>query len=385
MSVAPSHPSIGAVFDRLAREELVAPDWDETLSAELAASGPATPWFVRAMIGFGAWLAAILLISFVISISVIATGGGYLVTGFVLMAGACAFRYRFGGDFAKQLALATSLAGQGLFVFGILEGGPGLEFEGVLAVLAAINAILLVVFPDQTHRFVSVVLVVAPFTILLYVWEAQDLVPLLGPALAGLLIVLLEKEAYFAGRGQLGPLGAIRGGVLLSAFGCLMVSTIYVLPEIVGTFEFYPRPWISSLLLGALLIYALRPVVVTVFGSATGPRALAVYLLTAIVVGLAWPAPGLALSLLVIVAAGVHGKPVYVGAGIAFLAVFTTAYFYGIDVGMLVKSASLIATGAAVLACRWLFLRASGASMAGPLAAADPAAPPTGDEEGPHA
>jgi hypothetical protein len=351
-------PSTRTVFDRLASEQLVAPDWAETLAAAAAGAAPATPWFVRAMVGFGAWLAALLLIIFVVSLSVFTTGGGYLFIGLVLMAGACALRYRLGGDFARQLALATSLAGQGLFAFGVVESDTGFDIEAMLGTLIVINAVLLVAFPDKTHRFVSVLLVVGPFAGLLYAWEAQDYVALLGPVLAALLIVLLEREAFFAARGWLDRLTAIRGGVLISAFGSLMLSTIYVLPELIGDFLFYPRPWISSLLLGAMLIYVLRPAVAAVFGSASGTRAMAVYAATAVVVAAAWPAPGLILSLLVIVVASVRGNGVYRGAGIAFLALFTAAFFYGIDIGMLVKSASLVATGIVVLACRWLFLRA---------------------------
>jgi hypothetical protein len=149
----------------------------------------------------------------------------------------------------------------------------------------------------------------------------------------------------------------IRAGVLISAFGCLMLSTIYVLPELVGDYQFYPRPWISSLLFGALLLYAESRIVGSIYGDAAGARRIAVYALTVIVVLAALPAPGLILSLFVIVISSVHGNSLYRGAGIAFVAVFTAAYFYGIDVGMLVKSASLAGTGIVVLVCRWLFLR----------------------------
>jgi uncharacterized membrane protein len=50
------------------------------------------------------------------------------------------------------------------------------------------------------------------------------------------------------------------------------------------------------------------------------------------------------------------------GAGIAFLVVFIATYFYGIQLSMLTKSVSLVATGVAVLTARWLLLKV----MAGP-------------------
>ncbi len=136
-----------------------------------------------------------------------------------------------------------------------------------------------------------------------------------------------------------------------------MMSAFYVLPEVADEFQFFPRPWIATVLYGAMLILVERKVLATAFGGSMTAFGIAVYVVTAVVVATTWPAPGMILSLLVIVTASVYGLGVYRGAGIAFLAVFTTAFFYGIDTGMLVKSASLIATGLVVLVCRWLFLR----------------------------
>jgi len=279
------------------------------------------------------------------------------VLGLASMAGAGAARYRFDGDFATQMALAVSLAGQGLFIVGLFESQVFDDFELVLWSLIVINAILGVFFPDKTHRFLSVALIVGPATILLYVREVHDLLAVFGPALAALYMWLLAKEPAFVAQGLHDAVTPIRAGVLFSAFGVTMMSTIYVLPQFAqDDFQFYPRPWLSTVLYGAMLLLAERRVLAGVFGGATGVFAMGVYISTAIVVAAAWPAPGMILSLLVIVIASVHGLAVYRGAGIAFLAVFTAAFFYGIDVGMLVKSASLIATGIIVLACRWLFL-----------------------------
>jgi len=139
-----------------------------------------------------------------------------------------------------------------------------------------------------------------------------------------------------------------------------MMSTFYVLPQFVDEgFQFYPRPWLSTALYGAMLLLVERRVLEDIFGGATSTFAMGVYIATAIVVVAAWPAPGMILSLLVIVIASAHGLPVYRGAGIAFLAVFTIAFFYGIDVGMLEKSASMITTGIVVLVCRRLMLHAA--------------------------
>jgi len=361
--VAQDGPSTRSVFEQLAREQLVDPAWADTLTTALAEQPTPTPWFVRGMVGVGAWLAAILLVIFVGGLGFMTGAAGFIFLGLASMAGACAARYRFDGDFPTQMALAVSLAGQGLFVTGLFQTATFDDFEVVLWSLIVINAILVAVFPDKTHRFLSVALIVGPLTIWLYIREVHDLLAVLGPALAALFMWLLAKEPAFVSQGWHDALTPIRAGILFSAFGVTMMSTIYVLPQFVQEgFQFYPRPWLSTVLYGAMLLLAERQVLANVFGGAASTFAMGVYISTAIVAVAAWPAPGMILSLLVIVIASVHGLAVYRGAGIAFLAVFTTAFFYGIDVGMLTKSASLIATGVVVLACRWLFLRSVAAT-----------------------
>ena len=63
------------------------------------------------------------------------------------------------------------------------------------------------------------------------------------------------------------------------------------------------------------------------------------------------------LALIVVMLGAASGNRTFVGAGCMFLAVFLSTYFYGIQVTMLTKSVTLVATGTAVLFARWLILR----------------------------
>ena len=58
--MAQDGPITRSVFEQLAREQLVDPAWADMVTEALAEQP--TPWFVRGMVGAGAWLAAILLI-----------------------------------------------------------------------------------------------------------------------------------------------------------------------------------------------------------------------------------------------------------------------------------------------------------------------------------
>ena len=141
-------------------------------------------------------------------------------------------------------------------------------------------------------------------------------------------------------------------GLMISAFGCLMLSTVYILPELSDRFQIYPRPWISTLLLGALFLY-LGTRTWHQFLDASNARArITLYATMVIVIAAAWAAPGLLLALTVIMLGAASGNRVFAGAGIGFLVIFVATYFYGIQVTVMVKSMTLVGTGIAILLAR---------------------------------
>lgn len=314
------------------------------------------PWYIRAMVGFGAWLASLLLVGFVTSFSLL-MDGGYAFIGLVLIVGAVLLRRRSANDFLMQCAFATSLAGQALTAYGFAEIIGHEEPEIFLGFVLVVSSALFLLFPDRIHRVLMVLLTTGSLTALFYFWEMNALVPLLGPVFTALLIIL---------HGQLPNLVASRfailfrplmDGLLLSAFGVLSISTVYVLPELGLVYQFYPRPWISTITLGGLFLYVgnlIWPIVAPPVNSKARPY---LHGMMVIVVICAWAAPGLLLGLIVVMLGAASGRNTLIGAGIGFLAFFLATYFYGIEVTMLTKSVVLVATGIAILVSRWVILR----------------------------
>ena len=150
------------------------------------------PWYIRAMVGCGAWLASLLLIGFVASFSML-MDGGYVFIGLLLMVGAILLRRRSNNDFLVQCALATSLAGQALSAYGFSESIGQEEFEIFLGFVLVVSSVLFFLFPDRIHRVLMVLLVTGSLTALFYVWETNALIPLLGPAFTAIL-VLLQRQ-----------------------------------------------------------------------------------------------------------------------------------------------------------------------------------------------
>lgn len=351
-----SNVSLQDVLDRLGAENLLPDATADRAATVIGNMSAVQPWYVRTMVGFGAWLASLLLIGFVAGIG-FAAKGGFTVIGLGMIVAAVMLRKRFDTDFVVQSTLAVSLAGQALLAFGVSEFKASSDFEVVLLVVVIMSTVLFVIFPDRIHRVLMVLFVTSALTILMYIWELNAIVPFLGPAWASALVLLYKRQSQFLASGQGALVRPLMTGLMLSAFGCLLVSTIYVLPELGVDYAFYPRPWISSLLLGALFIYLGTDIWPQLLTGTPRLAAPVIYGLMGVVIAAAWAVPGLLLAMVVVMLGAASGNRVLIGAGVTFLAVFLATYFYGIQITMLTKSVTLVASGTAVLLARWLILK----------------------------
>lgn len=107
-----------ALWERLREHVLVEGDMPEQSAASV-------PWYVRAILGIAGWIGAVCLLAFVgITLSDVMRGTiAPLVIGSLCCTAAHAvFRAGKDNDFANQFGLALSMAGQGLFMLGIMVG-----------------------------------------------------------------------------------------------------------------------------------------------------------------------------------------------------------------------------------------------------------------------
>jgi hypothetical protein len=348
--------SLQDIAARLTEEGLLPADNSGQAAALVASLSGVQPWYVRAMVGFGAWLSSLLIIGFIGSIG-LAAKGGFLVVGLGLIVAAVVMRRRSANDFMVQSTLAASLAGQALMAYGIAELSGGDEWKIVLMAAIPISATLFFVFPDRIHRVISVLIATTSLAILIYVWELNAIVPFMGPVFAAAMVLLYKYQARIMADGRGALIRPLMTGLMLTAFGYLMISTIYVLPELGVEYAFYPRPWISTVLLGALFVYLGVDVWRQLTSDLQKNAAPVLYGLMLLVIAAAWAVPGLLLALIVTMLGATSGNRAFAGAGIVFLAVFVGTYFYGVQVTMLTKSATLIASGLAILAARWVLVR----------------------------
>ena len=315
------------------------------------------PWYIRTMVGFGAWLASLLLIGFVAGFT-IALEGGFAIVGLGFVVAAIFVRRNNENDFLVQASLAVSLAGQALISWGIVDAFGNDKFETFLMISIVLGSVMFVVFPDRIHRVLMVLYIATSATALLYVWKLNDVVAVVGPIFTIAIILLHDRQSALIARGYGPYLRPLMNGLMLSAFGVLLLSAVYILPEL-GSIDppIYPRPWISTVLFGGMLLYLGRRIGESFAASISSGGRPVIALLMIIVIGASAFAPGLLLALIVVTLGAASGHKTYMGAGIAFFAVFLATYFYGIEMTLKTKSMTLFGTGLAVLFVRWLFLR----------------------------
>lgn len=344
--------SLENVIDGLRQDSLISDEQVAQAGRFIEGLRAVQPWYVRAMVGFGAWLASLLLIGFVGGFSVAV--GGVILVGLTLIGAAVWLRRQSDHDFAVQATLAASLAGQGLFVWGVADLLPGDVVKLGCVVVLVVSTTLFFAFPDRIHRVLMVLFAMTALTVLIYAFKLNAIIPVLGPFVALALALVYRNRAVLSAGGQGHLLRPLENGLMLSAFGLLLLSTIYVLPELRTGFVFYPRPWISSILLGVLFLWVGHRTWTDLLEGRRATATLVVYGSMLAVVAAAWAMPGLLLALIVILLGAETSHRSFIGAGIVFLAIFVGAYFYGIEVPMLTKSITLVASGVAVLIARWL-------------------------------
>lgn len=131
--------------------------------------GSTTPWFVRILVGSGAWIAGLMLAVGLAAILALGRSGiALLVAGLVLCAGSAALRQASRGDFSAQFALSMSLAGQAMAGAGLaLLSDRGDRWGLFFAGMTALEVGLLFLFRDAVHRFLSAFAGALLFTLLL--------------------------------------------------------------------------------------------------------------------------------------------------------------------------------------------------------------------------
>lgn len=336
-------PTIQQITDRLLDEGRLGDRQQAAIMTALAATETETsrPWFVSALAAISAWVAALLLIVFVVSTALANSDLGLLIVGLLLCGGAAVLgRQASRRIFAGQLALAVGLAGAGMVFIGTY-GLAGDSFTAAALALLALEIVLIVFYPDPLHRFLATLAAGTALVVILFDQDVQNLIHILTFLLAAAATLLWEFEAHFSAAGTddlTRPIGyGLAGGLC-----ALLTLTLFDDLDVRGW-------WLSALgLLLVLLALEWRILQRNGPGLLT-PVALIVMLGSIALLGPAWQTPGILAALLLLVLGFQRSNWLVLGLAIVFLGVFIVVYYFQLQTTLLVKSLALMGSGVLLL------------------------------------
>jgi hypothetical protein len=336
------------LLGQLSAEGALAADLPERAAAALAeAPRETTPWYIHLIVAFGSWVAAILLIVFMVLVQLIESAGAALVVGLILCAAAIMLRRlvdRVG--WLAQLPLAICLAGEVMVVAGVSFGDLASGDDVInlaLLTLVVLELALIVLYRDWLHRFLSAAVIAGALLGLLLNNDLRLGAAILVAGLGWAVALVWERESAWARHDALGR--PVAYGLVVGFLGCLIALV----------FDETPLDWPASLGLAAALVY----VAWTLLAQASLQARLLGAGGALLLLAPAWDTPGMLGAALVLVVGFSRGNRVLIGLGGLFLAGFISQYYYALDMTLLQKSFAMAAAGLLLLAARLLVGRAA--------------------------
>jgi len=340
------------VVDELIAEGYLPVEKRGELTGLLADEAVGTTWYIQAAVGISAWIAALFIIGFIITGIILTESAlAYSITGLIFIAAAVGIKYLFRrSNFAGQLSLAISLAGQGLFVAGIYLGTESLLTTCLITIL--MEATLFLLYPGRLHRFISALILLGAILTLLYgEWEIYEATHALVILLLSLALLIWSEDSYFVSQGLRSLSRPLGYAVTLTLFGLLLPSVIYEI-------NYVKYWWLSTL---GLLVVSLLFFIYLRFGRNVLNLSLA--LMAAMAGGvvvlslLTWQTPGILASLILLIVGFWRGHRLVWGLAVAFLVFFIGAFYYHLALDLYEKSLILMGSGALLLLARTFLLR----------------------------
>ncbi|WP_223636549.1 DUF4401 domain-containing protein [Corallococcus sp. EGB] len=319
----------------------------------------ASPWFVKALAGAGAWLSAAFLLSFFACTGLWNQELALTSLGLVLAVASVFLRRTTQGPFMEQLALAVCMAGVGAFLAGLGQWGESTVTVALAGIVASLA--LLAVFPDLILYFLAT----AGLCVSVGVLELEliggagiDVWMLVcAAALCGLL--LFEPALRHGPLGpRVGPIAfalacAVPGWLLFRSFEAAQQGFHYVFRFESG---FVPSAYLSivlALLAGVTGWRVLRELGLAHDQRVWIPALCALVLLTVMTLS----TPGVLVSALMLTLGFHRRSRVMLGLAVAFLLTFGAYYYYDLHITLLAKALALTGSGLVLLAVRQFFIR----------------------------
>ena len=316
-----------------------------------------SPWYVKALLAFSGWLAAVFMLGF------ISMGLGFVldsslasfITGGLMIGGAFGILRLPGNEFVEHLALATSLAGQVLVLFALYNTtAPDGQIFWLLATL--LETALVIVMPNFVHRAFS------SFFAAVFLFKALQSTG--APAAISAIVMFPAAWLWlneFRYPRQMRKIRATGYGLVLALISLKTTLLFGLGTSGWGLSRAQPgiwlQPWMGEALAGLVTLYVVWQLLQRQGKAVSSRLAITALAGTLLLCAVSMEARGITIGMTIMLLGFAGSNRVLLGLGIVSLLFYISSYYYLLDTTLLVKSWTLLIVGVALFALRWSMLR----------------------------
>jgi hypothetical protein len=331
------------------------------VSGDLPALGEFdSPWYVKVILAFSGWLAAIFILSFLSvifshlyqnTLALIFFGVSFIAIAYFLLS------KKKDHEFIEHLALAFSVAGQALLTWAIVESS---DITLIWFLVAVMHLFLILIMPNYVHRLVSAFIATLCFAAAIYSISYSSTALLMYSALLMLCTGLLWLNE-FKYQKSLAAVQAIGYG-LVTALVIIKGTNVFININLWGFNRCNPeiewiQPWMGEVLLGAVALY----VVCRLMQKSHVQTFSNLWLLTIagalLLVFLSINANGLIVGVMIMLLGFSASNRVLIGLAVMSLLFYISSYYYLLEISLLDKSLTLLVLGLVLILGRWFLLK----------------------------
>ncbi len=336
-----------------------------------AQSEARSPWFISLFFGMSGILASLFFIGFLTllldntglldsTLALFIIGGILSVIGGFLFYNA---RIRH-SPFWNSLAFAITLAGQGYIAYALLASEIAEPLNIMLLLL--VQLLMTVVIPNFVYRLLSATLALVCLLYLLNYYHLSEVsLGLLALITSVTHLQRYRLAAFIPTKWRMNALEITNAIGYASAYVLLSVSVYFIAAEYGNSFDSldsYGEAFSYNYYLaqGLLTLASLYAAYLILKRYQVKLRSTAGLLISAVIVLLGIMSiyvSGLLATSLIIIIATANSQRVLLGLGVIASVGYIFWYYYQLDTSLLVKSASMLVIGIALLLLRWLLIK----------------------------
>lgn len=335
-----------------------------------AAAAP-SPWFISLLFGFSGVFASLFFIGFLTLILdntglLDSTLALFIIGAILSVSGGFLFynaRLRHSA-FWNSLAFAVTLAGQGYIAYALLASEIAEPLNIMLLLL--VQLLMTVAIPNFIYRLLSATLALSCLFYLLNYYHLSEIsLGLLALITSVTHLQRYRLAAFIPTKWRMNALEITNAIGYASAYVLLSVSVYFIAAEYGNSFDSldsYGEAFRYNYYLaqGLLTLASLYAAYLILKRYQVKLRSTAGLLISAAIVLLGIMSiyvSGLLATSLIIIIATANSQRVLLGLGIIALVGYIFWYYYQLDTTLLVKSASMLVIGIALLLLRWVLIK----------------------------